>query len=68
MHEADDFCASGQLMTLERKPRLKQFASWYLSQFVVQCAGGAPVAWTGPLALEAEPADLRLQSPGRPRS
>ena len=52
MREADDFCAAAQLMTLERDPLIKQFASWYLSQFVVQCAGGAPVPWTGPLSLE----------------
>lgn len=52
MEEADAFCADAQLLTLARGPLLKEFATWYLDQFVVQCAGGAAVAWDGPLTLE----------------
>lgn len=51
MTEADAYCAAEQLMTLERHPLLKRFGDWYLDQFVVQCAGGEPVAWDGPLAF-----------------
>ena len=46
IREADDFCASQQLMTLERSPEVKRFVTWYIEQFVSQCAGSEPVAWT----------------------
>lgn len=54
MAEADAFCASQQLMTTERPPLMKQFASWYLEQFVLQCAGAAPTPWDGPTTLPPE--------------
>lgn len=51
LQEADEFCASEQLMTLERPPLLKAFSDWYLEQFVLQCAGGEPTPWDGPTSL-----------------
>lgn len=51
MAEADTFCAAEQLLTLERPPLLREFASWYLDQFVAQSAGQAPTPWAGPTTL-----------------
>lgn len=51
MQEADEFCASEQLMTVERPPLVKAFAQWYCEQFVLQCAGGEPTPWDGPTSL-----------------
>ena len=50
MTEADTYCAAEELMTVERPPLLKAFASWYLGQFVSQCEGGPAVPWVGPLS------------------
>ncbi len=49
MDEADTFCAGEQLMSLERPPVLRQFAHWYLEQFIAQVAGEPPSPWDGPL-------------------
>lgn len=49
MAEADEFCATEQLMTLERSPVLKDFAGWYLGQFVGQIQGRPAARWTGPV-------------------
>lgn len=51
MTEADAFCAAEQLMTVERPAPLKAFASWYLDQFVLQCAGAEPTPWDGPTTM-----------------
>lgn len=48
---ASAHCASADLMTMERPALLECFGSWYLDQFVVQCDGGAPTPWSGPLTL-----------------
>jgi hypothetical protein len=52
MAEADDYCRSEQLLTLARPPLVKEFADWYLGQFVTQTAGADPVAWDGPLTAD----------------
>lgn len=51
MDEADTFCADEQLLSLERPPVLRQFAHWYLEQFIAQVAGEPPTPWDGPLDL-----------------
>ena len=52
MEEADRFCEQALLMTLPREPLIKQFADWYFDQYETQVAGGAPIAWDGPVGLE----------------
>jgi len=52
MAEADEFCHERQLLTLERSPVVMELAKWYLDQFRIQIAGGAPVPWTGPLEVD----------------
>lgn len=49
MAEADEFCRTEQLLTLERTPVLRDFAQWYLDEFRRQVAGEPPRPWTGPL-------------------
>jgi hypothetical protein len=49
LREADRFCQQEQLMTTARTPLLRGFADWYLQQFSVQCAGGPPARWDGPI-------------------
>ncbi len=48
MTEADAYCAAEKLMTVERPALMKRFASWYLGQFVSQCAGAPAAPWDGP--------------------
>lgn len=50
MAEADTFCASQQMMALERPEVIKRFGQWYLGQFVAQIAGADPTPWDGPLS------------------
>ncbi len=52
MDEADVYCASADLLTLERPALLRRLGTWYLDEFVVQCEGGAPTPWSGPLTLD----------------
>jgi hypothetical protein len=49
MAEADEFCRSEQLLTLERSPILADFAEWYLDEFRRQVKGEPPQPWSGPL-------------------
>jgi hypothetical protein len=49
MAEADEYCRTERLLTVERSPRVRAFTAWYLAQFVDQIDGAAPVAWDGPL-------------------
>jgi hypothetical protein len=49
LREADRFCEQERLVTTARTPLLRAFADWYLEQFSVQCAGGPPARWDGPL-------------------
>lgn len=46
---ADEHCRSGDhLLTLAADPEVVRFRQWYLDQFALQSAGGAPVAWPPP--------------------
>ena len=45
LDEADEFCRSGQLLTLATPPELVKLRQWYLSQFIDQAAGAEPVPW-----------------------
>ena len=46
LDEADEFCRQGKhLLTLAADEELVRFRRWYLSQFIDQSAGAAPVAW-----------------------
>lgn len=45
LDEADDFCRSGDLLTLATPDDLVRFRRWYLGEFVRQVNGGAPVPW-----------------------
>ena len=49
LDEAEDFCRSGQLLTLSATPEVAAYRRWYLDNFIVQCAGAPPLPWTGPL-------------------
>ena len=49
LDEAEDFCSSGQLLTLSATPEVTAYRRWYLDNFIVQCAGAPPLPWTGPL-------------------
>ncbi len=46
LDEADAYCAEGTLLlTLASSPEVVRFRRWFLTQFVDQVAGKAPVAW-----------------------
>lgn len=46
LDEADAYCAEGtHLLTVASTPEVVRFRKWFLSQFVDQVGGGAPVAW-----------------------
>jgi anti-sigma regulatory factor (Ser/Thr protein kinase) len=45
---ADDYCRSGEdLLTMDSPPEAVAFRSWFLGEFVRQCAGESPRAWAG---------------------
>lgn len=50
---ADDFCRSGQLMTLATPAEALAYRRWYLNEFVRQADGLPPTPWAA--AVEAEP-------------
>ncbi len=50
LDEADAFCREGRLLTLSTPEDLVVYRTWYLDNFITQCAGGPPAPWTGPLA------------------
>ncbi len=50
LDEADEFCRTGQLLTLAATPELVAYRHWYLDNFIVQCAGAQPQPWSGPPA------------------
>jgi len=52
LDEADDFCRTGDLLTLATSPEVRAFRDWYLGEFVRQCRGEAPRAWA-----DCSPAD-----------
>ena len=46
LDEADAFCLAGEhLLTLATPPDMVRFRQWYLSEFISQLDGAAPVAW-----------------------
>lgn len=49
LDEADAFCRDGTLLTMSTPAGLVAYRTWYLDNFISQCAGGAPTPWTGPL-------------------
>lgn len=53
LDEADEFCRSGDLLTLATVPGDLAFRRWYLEEFVRQVAGQAPCPWS--VFLEANP-------------
>jgi hypothetical protein len=51
LDEADDFCRSGDLLTLATLPESVAFRRWFLDEFVRQTSGEPPRPW--PAYLEA---------------
>jgi hypothetical protein len=43
--EADEFCRSGDLLTLATLPEAVGFRRWFLDEFVAQIGGAAPRSW-----------------------
>jgi hypothetical protein len=43
--DADDFCRSGDLLTLAEPDDVRAFRDWYLDQYVEQLDGAAPTPW-----------------------
>lgn len=48
LDEADEFCRSGELLTLERPEECKRFVDWYLGEFIRQIGGEEPRPWSQP--------------------
>lgn len=46
LEEADDFCRSGELLTLATVPEGLAFRRWFLGEFVSQIAGRQPRPWS----------------------
>lgn len=46
LEEADEFCRSDRLLTLETPPEEKAFRDWYVSEVVRQARGAAPIPWS----------------------
>lgn len=47
-HAADEFCASGDLLTLPRPPALRALSEWSLDELIAQYDGADPTPWPGP--------------------
>jgi hypothetical protein len=45
MDEADQWCESGELLTLVTPPDCRAFRSWFLNEIIRQVAGESPIAW-----------------------
>ncbi len=45
LDEANEFCRSGDLLTLDTPPDVLAFRQWFLAEFVAQLAGSAPTPW-----------------------
>ena len=45
LDEADEFCRSGDLLTLATPPEAKAYRDWFLSEVVAQLAGAEPTPW-----------------------
>jgi len=46
LDEADDFCRSGDLLTLATLPEGVAFRRWFLDEFALQIDGRPPQAWS----------------------
>jgi hypothetical protein len=51
LDDTDEYCRSGDLLTLASPELLVRFRRWYLGEFVRQIAGQEPQPWEGPLTL-----------------
>lgn len=47
--DADEFCRTGQLLTLPRDAAIARFGHWYNGEFLRQLQGLDPIPWDGPL-------------------
>lgn len=47
LEEADEFCRSGDLLTLAATPELVRFRRWFFGEFLRQLHGEAPTPWPG---------------------
>jgi len=45
--EADEFCTSGDLITLAMAPECRAFQEWFVDEIARQLDGGAPTPWGG---------------------
>jgi hypothetical protein len=48
MTAVDEYCRTGDLLTLERSENDRRLFDWTLDQIVRQYEGGAPTPWPGP--------------------
>ncbi len=46
LDEADEFCRTGDLLTLASPPEAVAFRRWFLGEFVRQAAGDPPTPWS----------------------
>lgn len=61
--EADEFCRSGELVTLVTPPDVAAYRQWFLGEFSRQHEGAAPTRWVEPAApLDA----ARSEQPDQP--
>jgi anti-sigma regulatory factor (Ser/Thr protein kinase) len=42
---ADEFCRAERLLSLARSPEQRKFQAWFLTEFVRQANGSAPLSW-----------------------
>jgi anti-anti-sigma factor len=61
--EADEFCRSGELVTLVTPPDVAAYREWFLGEFSRQHAGGAPTRWVDPPSSLVERPTERLLPP-----
>lgn len=54
LDEADDFCRSGDLLTLATVPEGLAFRRWFLDEFVSQIGGRSPRPWSAAMDGAAE--------------
>lgn len=45
LDEADEFCRSGELLTLATPPEAKLYREWFLGEIVAQLGGAEPTPW-----------------------
>jgi anti-anti-sigma factor len=52
LEEADEYCRSGDLMTLASPPEVRAYRNWFFGEFERQSRGEPPTPWIGPPAKE----------------